>query len=364
MSRQGTVSNGQLAVLFFSFVTGSSIINVPGPLIAYAQNGAWISLLASSMLGIALLSVILFLHQRNKEFTLIDYSRKATGNIATVLLLLPYIFYLLLMVTWIVMDVGAFMTSTMMRDTPSYVFHFLVLVTAAMTVRAGIEVMVRMFVLYTGLMIGFVFIVLLLSVGYYQPIHLLPVMPDGIKPVLMGTYFTLGFPYAEMTVFAMLLPYVRKQASSRLAKYMYAALGLNIMLLLVTTLCTLMLFGPLATDLKYPLFAISRVIDFADFLQRIESVVGVSLIASSYMKGTIALFVLNLVISRLFKLDNDRVLVYPIAMLSFMLSLAMFITQAEQTKYVSMYWPLINVSFALLPFLVIVVFSLFKSQQS
>ena len=49
-----------MSVLFFSFMTGSSIVNIPGPLIGYAKNGAWISLLLSITAGVLFLSCILF----------------------------------------------------------------------------------------------------------------------------------------------------------------------------------------------------------------------------------------------------------------------------------------------------------------
>jgi len=44
-----------------------------------------------------------------------------------------------------VLDIGKFFTNTMMVDTPLYVFNGLTIVTAAYAVRAGIEVMARMF---------------------------------------------------------------------------------------------------------------------------------------------------------------------------------------------------------------------------
>lgn len=47
-------------VCFFTYMTGSSIINIPSPLIGKAESGAWLSLLISGGLGIALLVCMLF----------------------------------------------------------------------------------------------------------------------------------------------------------------------------------------------------------------------------------------------------------------------------------------------------------------
>lgn len=353
MNQQDLISSGQMAFLFFSFMTGSSIVNVPGPVIGFAQNGAWISLVITNLIGLLLLICLLMLHKKHTGSTLVECSRKAVGNLFTIVLIVPFVIYLFIMVTWIVIGVGGFMNSTMMRETPSYIFHFFILVTAAWTVRAGMEVMARMFVLYTIIIIFFVFIVLTLLLNNYHPEFLLPVLSDGVKPIILGAYFTFGFPYAEIVVFSMLISYVNKKSSSRLSTYMIAALAFNGFVLIATTICTLMTYGPLSSKLRYPLFAITRLIDFADFLQRIESVVGVTLIVSSYMKASIALFALNLMISRLFKAQDERTFIYPITLICFCLSIVMFDSQADFDEKVSLVWPLLNLTLAVIPFLII-----------
>lgn len=362
MNQQDLITSGQMAFLFFSFMTGSSIVNVPGPVIGFAHNGAWISLIISNLIGLLLLICLLMLHKKHAGLTLVESSRKAMGSFVTVLLTVPFIFYLFLMVTWIVIGVGGFMNSAMMRETPNYIFHFFILVTAAWTVRAGMEVMARIFVLYTIIVLFFVFLVLALLFGNYHPGFLLPILPDGIKPVMLGSYFTFGFPFAEIVVFSMLLPYVNKESSSKLPKYMIAALIFNGFILIVTTICTLMTYGPLSTKQRYPLFAISRLVDFADFMQRIESVVGISLIAGSYMKATIALFALNLMMSRLFKTQDERVFIYPITLICFCLSIVMFDSQADFDEKVSLVWPLLNLTLAVIPFLIISFVSFIKKE--
>ena len=48
-------------------------------------------------------------------------------------------------------------------------------------------------------------------------------MPLGIKPVVLGAYFSYGFPYVEIVLMAMILPYVRKEKPAHLSKGMYTA---------------------------------------------------------------------------------------------------------------------------------------------
>lgn len=360
MQKSGMISSSQMVFLFFIFMTGSSIVNVPGPVITMAQNGAWISLLCTLFIGGIFLAVLFVLHRLRHDFTLVEFSYHSLGKILTVFVVVPVIIYLLIMVTWIVMGVGGFMSSSTMRDTPEYVFHFFIFLTVALTVRAGIEVMARMFVMFTILVVFFVVIVLVLSMGYYDVDNLFPIMPDGIKPILHGGYFTLGFPYSEVLVFAMLLPFTRLTEKHHLYRKMYFALGLNGLILIVTTVCSIMAFGPISGELRYPIFAVSRLIDFADFLQRIESMVGLSLITSSYMKATIVMFALNQTIVRLCKIKDEKILVFPLTLVCFFLSNTMYDSQAAYGEAVNSIWTLLNIFFLILPCFVVTIASLLR----
>ena len=212
-----------MSVLFLCFITGSSIINIPAPLIGYAKNGAWISLLLSMSIGLVILVCLLYLHKKFPDMTFIEYSKAMVGNWITVLLAIPFISFQFHMTSGIVLDIGLFMTSSMMRQSPLYLFLLLVFVVVALTVRSGIETMARMFIVPIVSVLLFVIIILVLSYPNYKVEHLRPIMPLGIKPVVLGAYFSYGFPYVEIVLMAMILPYVRKEKPAHLSKGMYTA---------------------------------------------------------------------------------------------------------------------------------------------
>ena len=363
MNKLETVSSWQLAILFIAFTTGSAIIYVPDSLLNAAKNGAWISIILASAISFFLLTVTLYLHRKYPGMTWIDYSRKTVGSVLTVLLSIPFLTMVLLMLCLIIIGLGGFFTSTMMRQTPPYMFHLFTLLVAALTVRAGIEAMARMFTLLLFSMYVTVIVVFLFSIPYYRPELLLPVMPEGIKPVLHGSYI-LVFPYGEVILFSMLLPFVKKEKKPRIRKLMFSALLLNTLTLLTVVICTVMALGPVAGERVYSLFQMARLIEIADIIERIESVIGIQLTLGTYMKATIALFILNLGVTRLFKLDDDRVLVLPLAFLSFLLTLVMFRNEAEYVKMVQVNWPLVVIVCGVVPVMFIALASLFRRKGS
>ncbi|MEI7024365.1 GerAB/ArcD/ProY family transporter [Paenibacillus sp. y28] len=352
MNKRETISAHQLAVLFYAFMTGSAIINIPAPITALAQNGAWISLIIAIAAGFLFLACMLYLHRQYPTLTFVGHSREILGKYFTMLLFIPFVLFLMLLVSYIVIDIGAFFTTTMLRETPSYVFHLLILMIASLTARAGIEVMARMFPLLVYLMLGFTMLVLVFAYSNYHPEYLLPIMPSGIGPVLEGAYFLYGFPYGEIVVFAMLLPFVQRKEESALGKYMGTALLVNGLSLIIVTICSIMTAGPYSGEVKFSVFLIARVINVQDFVERVESVISLALVVASYMKTTIALFALNLACSQLLRLQNDRILFFPLTMCCFFLTLVSFKHEIEFAEMIRLQWPLVVAIAAGLPALV------------
>lgn len=358
------ISHIQIGVLLFVFMTGSSIINIPGPLIGMAGNGAWISLLLSGTAGFALLGMLLFLAGRYPGLSYIEFSRKLIGNIPTFVLGLLSLTFLLQMLSAIVMDVGLFMVSSMMRETPIYIFTSLTLLIAALTARAGIEVIARMFVFLVLLTAVFLFSILLFAIPDYIPSQLLPVLPKGIKPVLFGAYFSFGFPYAEIFVFGMLISYVAPKHRKKLPAVMLIALLFNVFTLCAATISALMVFGPFASELPYVLFSMARLVEFQEIIQRIESIIGMSLILGSYMKATITLYVISQFVRRLFGLTDGAAVVMPIALLSFLTGMVTYDGPSGWGATVTTLHPLWATLSFVLPLAVLTIFAAFRKKAT
>jgi spore germination protein KB len=321
VKNKDSIGSGQMAVLFFIFSTGSSIINIPGPLIGVAKNAAWVSLLISLCGGILILLCMLYLQRLYPGMSFMDISNKTVGSWLTAGMVFLTVIFMLHMCTGIVIDVGLFLKTSMMRETPLYIFYMFILVLVAATVRCGLNVMARMFIMLIITVMLFTIAVWLLAIPDYQPHLLLPVMPDGIKPILHGAFIGFGFPYEEIFLFVFMFPYVKQETRKGLSRNLLLALLINGTTLVISAVSTIMIFGPMAGERKYSLYEVARTIEVQEIIQRIESVVGMSLIAGSFMKTAITLFILNKVCNRLFRIQSDKLLVYPLAFISFVLAL-------------------------------------------
>ncbi|NHN30995.1 GerAB/ArcD/ProY family transporter [Paenibacillus agricola] len=353
------ISSNQLAILLFSYLTGSAIVNVPGPIIALAKNDAWLSLLLALCGGFLILLGMLYLNRLYPEQGFIEMSSQIVGRpgaIGLVWLIIPFAFHLC---TGISLDIGLFLKSSLMRETPLYIFCGFIFGLAAITVRCGIEVIARMFTLLVVIVMLFTISVWLLAVPDYEPIMLLPVMPNGLAPVLHGAYSSFGFPYGEMGIFLFLFSYVRSDEQSKLKKPLLIALLLNGVTLIFSILSTIMIFGPMAGERKYSLFEVARVVEVQEIIQRIESVIGMSLIAGSYMKVTIALFILNKAFTELFKPREPCFFVYPLTLVCYLMAIN-FKGDTRWVYFVSVIHPLWVTLILTSPILILVIVAKIK----
>ncbi|WP_130610803.1 GerAB/ArcD/ProY family transporter [Cohnella abietis] len=356
MSKIERVSSLQMTMLFLFFTTGSSIVIIPAPLTNIAGNGAWISLLIAYAMGMLLLTSILYLYRLFPNQTLIEYSRLTLGNALTTVLLIPFTCVMFWHVAGIVIEIGIFFKSTMLKETPTYAVNSMLFITIALTALAGIEVIARMAAVLLALMFGCIIVVLVLVGTLYHPEYLLPILPDGIRPVLHAAYITYGFPYSEIIVFAIILPYVRAKDTSKVGKHLYLALTINAMTLLASIICSIMVLGPISGDLNYSLYQLARLIFFQEIIERIESVIGFSLIVGFYFKAAILLIILIRHLSQLLRLDNERLLVFPVALICLLLSLTTYTTESALEELVNLIWPLLNnIAYALPIFLILAV---------
>ena len=337
------VTARQMASLLFSFMTGSSIIFVPGTLITIAGNDSWISMLFGLADCLMMVALMLALYRFQGGTDFVSYCRSRLGPVAAGVLALPFALYLTIMIAWITMGVSDFLTGTSMRNTPDYLFNGVILATAAMTVRAGFEVMARISVLIFAILVMLAAAVLLLSTPNMTFSFLLPVLHNGWMPVLKGSYFLIGFPFGEIIIFMMLLHYTRREDTGVLGRNLAMAVTLNWVLLLAVVLATILVFGPIAGEVNYSLYSVSRLIDVAEFFQRIEAVIGISLIAGSYVKATVALFALNELFYRLLNGTDEKFMAFPAAAVCFLLTLTFFDFEAEFRDKFTMYWPLMLV---------------------
>jgi spore germination protein KB len=363
MKQSDTLDSIQMSCLMIGFTTGSASVYISNPLSDAAHNGAWLSLLLAIGYGTLILACVLYLHRGHNGISFIEYSRQLTGPFFTIIISIPIIGMLLFAIPGIVAGIGDFLFSVIMTDTPTYVTNALIFLTIALTVRSGIKVMARMFVMLVSVMLILSLIVLILAMPIYKPELLLPILPDGIRPVLHGAFITAGFPFGEIFLLSMVFPYMMVNNGTPSHKTFYLANAISGLMLILSVLCTLMVFGPASGYYKYSLYSLASEIQIAEIITRFEAVIGISLIVGSYVKASILLFILNQILCKLLHIKNEEILILPLAWVCLLLSMTMFTTPAAFTDQVYTIWPFTIIAIGCPIIMLLAIISWFKRRN-
>ncbi|MGP4078518.1 GerAB/ArcD/ProY family transporter [Pseudalkalibacillus sp. R45] len=140
----------------------------------------------------------------------------------------------------------------------------------------------RMFHALLYLLFMIILLILLLNLTHYHPQYLLPVLPEGWKPILHAAYVGFGFPYMDIMYFAMILPFLRREKNRPFKRWMFLGLLINGVILALTMIASIMIFGPITSYEKFPIFEAARIIEIGEIIQRVESIFGIALIFGSY----------------------------------------------------------------------------------
>ncbi len=359
----GKISYWQMAVLFQVYITGSALINIQGPLLAAAQNAAWIAMLLANLVGFLILFLVLTLHNQFPDKCYVNQVRSTLGNGLTYLFIIPLILVIFYITSNIVYGMGQYFTTSMMRETPLFIFHLLILITAGLTAKAGIEVMARMFHLLMYILLFIVIVMLFLPYNVYEASNLLPLAPMGFKPILHGVYIGFGFPYMDILFFAMILYFVKPKQGQTINRWLYLGLFINGIILSLTILFSIMGLGPLVFLKKFPLHVLAQLISIGEIVERVEAIFGIALILGSYMKIALLLFILDQAISTLLKVKASH-LIYIIAAIVLFLSLTMYKNEIELGEAGSVMQSAVTFFFGFLPLLVVVIVAKFKYKKN
>ena len=322
------ISLYQLFVLILLFELGSAILV---PLAIDAKQDAWMAILFGMLGGLFLYWVYYRLFYYYPELSPSEYMQELLGKILGKILSFCYIIFFLLIAARILRDFGEMLLTFAYIETPLFIVNALLMLVIIYAVSKGIEVLAR-----TGELF-FVFIYFLAIAGFIliafsgliDTNNLKPILEEGIFPVARVVFTqTLSFPFGELFVFSMILPYVKDRKKAKMTGLFAIALsGINIAITMAINI------GALGVDLTlrspFPLLSTIQSIQVAEFLERLDVFFMISSVICIFLK--ISIFVYAAVTSSaiLFKVKKPSSLTYPFGMVILFMSVTIASSYAE-----------------------------------
>lgn len=338
------ISAKQLFVLVVLFEMGSAIlVGYPVDL----KQDAWIAVMLGMAGGVLLFLVYYRLYLFYPDLPLTDYLQSITGKWLGRILGYSYIIYFAYLSARVLRDFGELLTSTIYTSTPIFFLMTLMMLTIAYGIHKGFEVIARVGELY------FVVVYLMAIVGFFlivssKLIHLenlRPMMEAGwvqiVKTSLRGP---LTFPFGEMVVFTMVLPYLNHPKKAKVVCISGIILsGINF------TIATVINIATLGIDLfirsPYPLLSTVSKIQLFHFIERLDVLFMLYLMIAGFVKVAIFYYAAVVGTANLFQFKDHRKISLPIGTIILVIALMIAPNYTEHIREgidvvpIYLHWP-------------------------
>lgn len=342
IKENGTIAVHQFTLLVFFFGVGSTILISPSILATDAKQDAWMSEMLGTAFCLPMIALYLGLAKRYDRKSLLEINELVFGKWIGICLSLLYLLYFLILCAFLIGELGYFITTQVMPDTPIDFIMACLMAVVVMAVRLGPETFARgaeMFFPWVALLIVLLVLMLLSKV---EADHLKPMLEDGIFPVVKAAY-----PYAsyqEFIILMMVYPFLRKSRKGADAYYT-GALSAGFVLLLIVLLCLSVLGPGLTSDNVYPSYMLAKKISIGHFLERVEVIVGGLWFVTITFKLILTFFAAAEGASQVFRFNGYRFMTVPLGMFIVASVLVVNPNIVYAMKFTHQIWPAFSITF-------------------
>jgi spore germination protein KB len=252
---------------------------------------------------------------------LVQYSQALLGKWTGGAISLLFTAFCYFLASLLVGDLGYFLTTQVMVETPIESMMIIFIILAVITVRDGMQVYSRA---AEVLFPWFVFLLIILAIPLITEFDLeklKPFLEFGVRPVWEGSFSF--FSLQEEVVFLMLYPFVAKGAGRRRAFIVGTALG-GLILTVITVGCLVVLEPELTANQMYPAYTLAKNIGIGHMFERIEGLMMFIWVISIFMKTVICFHTSVIGFNQMFGIRDGRLMVWPMAMGLIPLALASY----------------------------------------
>ncbi len=143
MQNKGSINNRSFAILVTFFMIGTSILITPSSLAHDAKQDAWIACFIGVGINLLLAFLYMLLGKRLADRTLVQYCEHVLGQWIGKIVALAFVLFFYLLASLMVGDLGYFLTSQILQETPIEVLQMLFILVVVITVRSGFVVYTR-----------------------------------------------------------------------------------------------------------------------------------------------------------------------------------------------------------------------------
>ncbi|MGC4378338.1 endospore germination permease [Fictibacillus sp. Mic-4] len=358
----------QFTILVILVTIGDSLLVLPAIPAFEAKQDAWIAAIVGLIIGLVVIYLICTVGKLYPQLTLIQYSEKILGKWPGKMVGFLFLCYLFVSISTHTREIDDFFTTEILPNTPMMAISFLFIGIVVMAAILGLEVIARSAELFFPIFLTLFFVLIVCLTPQIELQNLQPIFEGGMKPILRGSFATTAFPFIEDVVFLMIFPNIIQAEKIKKRFIIGAMLGGIVLILFITV--SILVLGPYdVANSIYPGYALSKKINIGNFIQRIEIILAVMWLLTTYIKVAFYFYIMNLGLVQIMEIKNEKNLPFalPLGLIVIVFSLLVSPHIAYIIHVISAYWPFLDgVYSVLLPLLLLFVYwlrKIFKKQD-
>jgi spore germination protein KB len=289
------------------------ILFIPQNTVAYAKQDAWLSFLIAFAGGVLISLVVINLSLCFPGQTLFEYLPLILGRWPGKIIGFFYVWLFIHFCTLVDREYCSTVVAAFMPETPLVVFLIHGTIMFAYITYCGLEVLARINQLFLPLNVSLLTILFVLATPEMKVVNILPVFDTGLLPLAKSTLTPLSW-FGEIITLAVVIPYLAEQKN--VYRLTIKALFFVLVLIEIATLGVLLVFGPtLTSSYLFPVLSGVKMINIANFIERLEIFPLIVWITSGTVKATLFFWAAALGSAQLFGLKDYRPLILPLAVI-------------------------------------------------
>jgi len=351
MTNKDTLSVRTFTILVIFFMIGTSILITPAGLSLVAKQDAWLAAIVG--IGINVLTVLIYVNlgKRYGDKTLVEMCHLAFGKWIGNVFGLCFIAFFYLLASLMIGDLGFFLTTQTLPETPIEIILIIFVIIVIFAVRAGMIVYSRAVQIFFPILFCMLCLLILPIFPQINFTDYLPMLEYGFKPIVKAGFTFSGFQ--EMIVLLMIYPYVTKSAT-RGRGFLWGTIIGGIVLIIITAGCIGVMGAAVTANQLFPAYVLAKNINIGHFLERIEGIMMFIWILSIVMKIVMTFDASLIGICQLFKLKDPKPYVIPMGLGLIALALLCYTNTIFINDFLAKNWtPFATIFIILVPALIL-----------
>jgi len=352
----------QFFIISILFVVGDAILYVPSLIVQGASHTIWIAGLIGMGEAVLLSLLYALVSQQFTTKGFFPYLELTFGRWLGRIFFLLFLLYVMVDVILMIFEMGSFMVTVIMPETPLEAIIMVFLLVVIIGARLGLETLSRAAEVLFPWFCVFFFLLVCLNFPNAKFENMQPFFEGGIHTIVKGNVSLVSYIF-ESAILIVIFPYIREKDQA--AKAYIKGITIGVTLLVIISLLSLLVFGFSTLKMElYPSYLLGQTLEF-NFLSHVEVIMAVIWFISLFFKVAICFFVSAQGISQLVKIQDYRIVTFPIGIFLFALSFICIPSSMYLIHFINSTWLSYSITYGLLfPLFLLTVELIRKNRKS